>query len=152
MPIQPGPCCPPDRRRFGDLPSRTAAVPPLPGPANADLRSGPKRNFQIFSGIDFLAEATQPANGHSDRFATQVGVDTVPNQSIRGNLRLKPPFRSCDKTRCLGDQETSQGRQKNRLRFLTFAAFLPHNSARNGQFKPSSAIGIPVSYQPVTLT
>ena len=31
----------------------------LPGPASADLRSGPKRNFQIFSALDFLAEVTQ---------------------------------------------------------------------------------------------
>jgi ribosomal protein S27E len=31
----------------------------FPGPASADLRSGPKRNFQIFSALDFLAEVTQ---------------------------------------------------------------------------------------------
>jgi len=31
----------------------------FPGPANADLRSGPKSNFQIFSALDFLAEVTQ---------------------------------------------------------------------------------------------
>ena len=31
----------------------------FPGPASADLRSGPKRNFQVFSALDFLAEVTQ---------------------------------------------------------------------------------------------
>ena len=31
----------------------------FPGPASGDLRSGPKRNFQVFSALDFLAEVTQ---------------------------------------------------------------------------------------------
>jgi hypothetical protein len=31
----------------------------FPGPASPDLRGGPKRNFQIFSVLDFLAEVTQ---------------------------------------------------------------------------------------------
>jgi hypothetical protein len=30
----------------------------FPGPASADLRGGPKRNFQVFSVLDFLAEVT----------------------------------------------------------------------------------------------
>ena len=29
----------------------------FPGPASSDLRGGPKRNFQVFSALDFLAEA-----------------------------------------------------------------------------------------------
>ena len=31
----------------------------FPGPASRDLRGGPKRNFQVFSVLDFLAEVTQ---------------------------------------------------------------------------------------------
>ena len=31
----------------------------FPGPASADLRGGPRRNFQVFSALDFLAEVTQ---------------------------------------------------------------------------------------------
>ena len=31
----------------------------FPGPASADLRGGPRRNFQVFSSLDFLAEVTQ---------------------------------------------------------------------------------------------
>ena len=31
----------------------------FPGPASADLRGGPRRNFQIFTALDFLAELTQ---------------------------------------------------------------------------------------------
>ncbi|MFC1596681.1 transposase [Planctomycetota bacterium] len=31
----------------------------FPGPASADLRAGPQRNFQILNGLDFLAEVTQ---------------------------------------------------------------------------------------------
>ena len=31
----------------------------FPGPASRDLRGGPKRNFQVFSALDFLAEVTQ---------------------------------------------------------------------------------------------
>ena len=31
----------------------------FPGPASADLRGGPRRNFQVFSALDFLAELTQ---------------------------------------------------------------------------------------------
>lgn len=30
-----------------------------PGPASAHLRGGPRRNFQVFSAVDFLAEVTQ---------------------------------------------------------------------------------------------
>ena len=32
---------------------------PFPSPASADLRGGPRRNFQVFSALDFLAELTQ---------------------------------------------------------------------------------------------
>ena len=31
----------------------------FPGPASADLRGGPCRNFQVFTALDFLAELTQ---------------------------------------------------------------------------------------------
>jgi hypothetical protein len=31
----------------------------FPGPASADLLGGPRRNFQVFSALDFLAEVTQ---------------------------------------------------------------------------------------------
>ena len=31
----------------------------FPGPASRDLRGGPRRNFQVFSALDFLAELTQ---------------------------------------------------------------------------------------------
>jgi hypothetical protein len=31
----------------------------FPGAASADLRGGPRRNFQVFSAVDFLAEVTQ---------------------------------------------------------------------------------------------
>ena len=31
----------------------------FPGPASKDLRGGPKRNFQVFSALGFLAEVTQ---------------------------------------------------------------------------------------------
>jgi len=31
----------------------------FPGPASGDLRGGPKRNFQVFGVLDFLAEVTQ---------------------------------------------------------------------------------------------
>ena len=32
---------------------------PFPGPASGDLRRGAKRNFQVFTALDFLAEVTQ---------------------------------------------------------------------------------------------
>ena len=31
----------------------------FPGASSADLRGGPRRNFQVFSALDFLAEVTQ---------------------------------------------------------------------------------------------
>ena len=31
----------------------------FPGPASGDLKNGPRRNFQVFSALDFLAEVTQ---------------------------------------------------------------------------------------------
>ncbi len=31
----------------------------FPGPASTDLGGGPRRNFQVFSPLDFLAEVTQ---------------------------------------------------------------------------------------------
>jgi hypothetical protein len=31
----------------------------FPGPANGDLRGGPRRNFQVFTALDFLAELSQ---------------------------------------------------------------------------------------------
>ena len=31
----------------------------FPGPASGDLKGGPRRNFQVFSALDFLAEVTQ---------------------------------------------------------------------------------------------
>jgi hypothetical protein len=30
-----------------------------PGPASGDLKGGPRRNFQVFSALDSLAEVTQ---------------------------------------------------------------------------------------------
>ena len=50
----------------------------FPGPASADLRGGPKRNFQVFSALDFLAELTQhiPDKG-STWCATTAGIRTA---------------------------------------------------------------------------
>jgi hypothetical protein len=40
----------------------------FPGAASADLRGGPRRNFQVFSALDFLAEVTQHIPDRGDFF------------------------------------------------------------------------------------
>jgi len=53
------------------------------GPASADLRGGPKRNFQIFSALDFLAEVTQHVPDKGEHLVRYYGWYSYRQRGIR---------------------------------------------------------------------
>jgi hypothetical protein len=59
----------------------------FPGPASADLRSGPKRNFQIFSALDFLAEVTQHVPDKGEHLVRYSGWYSYRQRGIRARAR-----------------------------------------------------------------
>ena len=67
----------------------------FPGPANADLRSGPKRNFQVFSVLDFLAEVTQHIPEKGEHLVRYYGWYSHRHRGIRakaGSAGDDPPI------------------------------------------------------------
>jgi len=59
----------------------------FPGPASADLRGGPKRNFQVFSALDFLAEVTQHIPNKGEHLVRYYGWYSHRQRGIREQLR-----------------------------------------------------------------
>ncbi len=59
----------------------------FPGPASADLRGGPKRNFQVFSALDFLAEVTQHIPNKGEHLVRYYGWYSHRQRGIREKLR-----------------------------------------------------------------
>jgi len=59
----------------------------FPGPASADLRGGPRRNFQVFSALDFLAELTQHIPEKGEHLARYYGWYSHRQRGIRAKLR-----------------------------------------------------------------
>ncbi len=57
----------------------------FPGPASADLRGGPKRNFQVFSALDFLAELTQHVPDKGEHLVRYYGWYSHRSRGIRAN-------------------------------------------------------------------
>ena len=60
---------------------------PFPGPATADLRGGPKRNFQVFSALDFLAEVTQHIPNKGEHLVRYYGWYSHRQCGIRAKSR-----------------------------------------------------------------
>jgi hypothetical protein len=58
----------------------------FPGPASADPRGGPKRNFQVFSALDFLAEVSQHIPDKGEHLVRYYGWYS---HRLRG-IRAKP--------------------------------------------------------------
>ena len=59
----------------------------FPGPASADLRGGPKRNFQIFSALDFLAEVTQHIPNKGEHLVRYYGWYSHRQRGIRAKAQ-----------------------------------------------------------------
>jgi hypothetical protein len=59
----------------------------FPDPASADLRGGPKRNFQIFSALDFLAEVTQHIPDKGEHLVRYYGWYSHRQRGIRAKSR-----------------------------------------------------------------
>ena len=59
----------------------------FPGPASADLRSGPKRNFQIFNVLDFLAEVTQHVPDKGEHLVRYYGWYSYRQRGIRARAQ-----------------------------------------------------------------
>ncbi|MCP4589457.1 MAG: transposase, partial [bacterium] len=59
----------------------------FPGAASADLRSGPKRNFQVFSALDFLAEVTQHIPEKGEHLVRYYGRYSHRQRGIRAKLQ-----------------------------------------------------------------
>ena len=55
----------------------------FPGPASADLRSGPHRNFQVFTALDFLAELTQHIPNKGEHLVRYYGWYSHRQRGIR---------------------------------------------------------------------
>ena len=55
----------------------------FPGPASADLRSGPRRNFQVFTALDFLAELTQHIPNKGEHLVRYYGWYSHRQRGIR---------------------------------------------------------------------
>jgi hypothetical protein len=59
----------------------------FPGPASPDLRSGPKRNFRVFSAWDFLAKATQHIHDKGEHVIRYHGRYSHRHRGIREKRR-----------------------------------------------------------------
>ena len=59
----------------------------FPGPASSDLRGGPKRNFQVFSALDFLAEVTQHIPDKGEHLVRYFGWYSHRQRGIRKKAR-----------------------------------------------------------------
>jgi hypothetical protein len=59
----------------------------FPGPASADLRGGPKRNFQNFTALDFLAEVTQHIPDKGEHLVRYYGWYSYRQRGIRARAR-----------------------------------------------------------------
>ncbi len=59
----------------------------FPGPASADLRSGPQRNFQIFNALDFLAEVTQHIPDKGEHLVRYYGWYSHRQRGIRATAQ-----------------------------------------------------------------
>jgi hypothetical protein len=59
----------------------------FPGPGSRDLRGGPKRNFQIFSALDFLAEVTQHIPDKGEHLVRYYGWYSHRQRGIRKKRR-----------------------------------------------------------------
>jgi len=66
----------------------------FPGPASADLRGGPKRNFQVFSALDFLAELTQHIPDKGEHLVRYYGWYSHRRRGMRAATGDCPDF--CD--------------------------------------------------------
>jgi len=68
----------------------------FPGPASGDLRSGPKRNFQVFSALDFLAEVTQHIPEKGEHLVRYYGWYSHRQRGIRAKAAAQGSGPSCD--------------------------------------------------------
>lgn len=59
----------------------------FPGPASGNLRGGPKRNFQVFSGLNFLAEVTQHIPDKGEHLLRYFGWYSHRQRGIRNKAR-----------------------------------------------------------------
>ena len=59
----------------------------FPGAASRDLRGGPKRNFQVFSALDFLAEVTQHIPERGEHLVRYYGWYSHRQRGIRKRTR-----------------------------------------------------------------
>ncbi len=59
----------------------------FPGPASADLRGGPRRNFQVFGALDFLAELTQHIPNKGEHLVRYYGYYSHRQRGIRAKLQ-----------------------------------------------------------------
>ena len=64
--------------------------PRFPTPANADLRGGPCRNFQVFSALDLLTELTQHVPEQGEHLVRYYGWYSHRQRGIRAKLRRIP--------------------------------------------------------------
>jgi hypothetical protein len=75
----------------------------FPGPASADLRGGPRRNFQVFGALDFLAELTQHIPNKGEHLVRYYGYYSHRQRGIRakrsgsGSFSDRQPSESEDK-------------------------------------------------------
>ncbi len=59
----------------------------FPAPASADLRGAPRRNFQVFSALDFLAELTQHIPEKGEHLVRYYGWYSHRQRGIRAKMR-----------------------------------------------------------------
>jgi hypothetical protein len=57
----------------------------FPGAASADLRGGPRRNFQVFSALDFLAEVTEHITDKGEHLVRYYGWYSHRQRGLRAN-------------------------------------------------------------------
>ena len=63
----------------------------FPGPASADLRGGPRRNFQIFHPLDFLAELTEHISEKGEPLIRYFGWYSHRKRGIRAKSESATP-------------------------------------------------------------
>ena len=62
----------------------------FPEAASEDLLAGPKRNFQVFDPLDFLAEVTQHMPDPGEHLIRYYGWYSNKNRGLRGQAQARP--------------------------------------------------------------
>ncbi|MDA7903326.1 transposase [Mariniblastus sp.] len=84
----------------------------FPGPASGDLKNGPRRNFQVFSALDFLAEVTQHIPNKGEHLVRYYGWYSHRQRGMRAKAGSDPKKIPVDRAAIYVDESSDRSPRK----------------------------------------